>query len=79
MNSSRETLLREEEEQRTRLRFLIGLESDYKSSPPGNSDYSRMSKRERRATNSSAETLSDDNASDLISLKELKTKTLTDL
>ena len=79
MNSSSETLLREEEEQRKRLRFPIGLESDHESSAPGRPDYSRMSKNERRATNSSAETLSDDNASYLISLKELKTKTLTDL
>ena len=79
MNSSRETLLGEEEEQRKRLRLPIGLENDHESSPPGKPDYSRIGENERRATNSSAETLSDDNVSDLISLKELKTKTLTDL
>ena len=79
MNSSRETLLREEEEQQKRLRFPIGLESDHESSPPGKPDHSRVSENEHRASNCPAEILSDDNASDLISLKELKTKTLTDL
>ena len=78
-NSSRETLLREEEEQRKRLRFPIGLESDHESSPPGKPDYSRISENERRTTNCPAEVLSDDNASDLISLKELRTKILTEL
>ena len=43
-NSSRETLLREEEEQRKRLRFPIGLKSDHESSPPGKLYYSRISK-----------------------------------
>ena len=79
MNSSRETLLREEEEQRKRLRFPIGLESDQESSPPGKPDHSRIRENEHRATNYPAEVLSDNNASDLISLKELKIKTLTDL
>ena len=79
MNSSRETLLREEEEQRKRLRFPIGLESDHESIPSGKPDYSRTSENEHRATSSSVEILSDDNASNLISLKELKTKTLTGL
>ena len=73
MNSSRETLLREEEEQRKRLRFPIGLESDHESSPSGKPHYSRISQNESRATNPPVETLSDDDASDLISLKELKT------
>ena len=60
MNSSRETLLREEEEQRKRLRCPIGLEN------------------ELGATNYPTEDVSDDNATDLISLKELKLKTLYD-
>ena len=79
MNSSRETLLREEEEQQKRLRFPIGLESDHESSPPGKLDHFRISENDYRATNCPAEVLSDDNASDLISLKEFKTKTLTDI
>ena len=76
MNSSRETLLREEEEQRKRLRFPIGLESDHESSPSGKPDHCRIRKNELGATNYPTEDVSDDNASDLISLKELKTKTL---
>ena len=78
MNSSRETLLREEEEQRKRLRFPIGLESDHESSPSGKSDHCRILENELGATNHPTEDVSDDNASDLISLKELKTKTLND-
>ena len=78
MNSSRETLLREEEDQRKILRFPIGLESDHKSSPLGKPDHLRICKNKYRATNISTEISSDDNASDLISLKELKTKTVTD-
>ena len=78
MNSSRETLLREEKEQRKRLRFPIGLESDHESSPMGKPDHLRICENEHRATNNSTENSSDDNASDLISLKELKTKTVTD-
>ena len=35
MNSSRETLLREEEEERKRLRYPIGGESNQEVSPPG--------------------------------------------
>ena len=78
MNSSRETLLREEEEQRKRLRFPIGLERDHESSPLGKPDHLRICENEYRATNNSTELSSDDIASDLISLKELKTKTVTD-
>ena len=78
MNSSRETLLREEEEKRKRLKFPIGLESDHESSPLGKPDLPRICENEYRATNNSTEISSDDNASDLISLKELKTKTVTD-
>ena len=77
MNNSRETPLREEEEQRKRLRFPIGLESDHESSPLGKPDHLRICDNEYRATNNSTEISSDDNASDLISLKELKTKTVT--
>ena len=78
MNSSRETLLREEE-QRKRLRSPIGLEIHHESSPPGKPDCSRNSKTESRATNPPIETLSDDDASDLILLKDMKIQTLTDL
>ena len=78
MNSSRETLLREEEEQRKRLRFPIGLESDHESSPSGKPDHHRIREKELQATNYPTEDESDDNASDLISLKELKTKTLNE-
>ena len=78
MNSSRETILREEKEQRKRLRFPIGLESDHESSPMGKPDHLRICENEHRATNNSTENSSDDNASDLISLKDLKTKTVTD-
>ena len=76
MNSSGETLLREEEEQQKRLRFPIGLESDHEISPPGKPVCSRNSKTEM--TNPPGETLSDDDASDLIQLKDLKIQTLTD-
>ena len=78
MNSSRETLHRKEEEQRKRLRFPIGLESDHESSPLGKPNYLRTRENEHRTTNNSTENSSDDNASELISLKELKTKTLTE-
>ena len=78
MNSSRETLLREEEEQRKRFRFPIGLESDHETSPPGKPVCSRHSTTESRLTNSLVETLSDDDASDLILLKNLKIQILTD-
>ena len=77
MNSSRETLLGEEEEQRKRLRVPIGLESDIESSPPGKPNHPRIGEKEHRATNNPTEDSSDDNASDLITLKELNTKTLT--
>ena len=65
MNSSRETLLREEEEQRKRLRF----ESDHETSRPGKPVCSKNSTTESRLTNSPVETLSDDDASDLLLLK----------
>ena len=74
MNSSRETLLREEEEQRKRLRFPIGLESDHESSPPGKPDHPRICDNEHGATMRPTEDLSDDNARDLISLKGLRRK-----
>ena len=72
MNSSRETLLREEEEERKRLRFPIGPESDQDSSPSGKPDHSKICENELGATNYPNEDISDDNANDLISLKELK-------
>ena len=75
MNSSRETLHREEEEQRKRLRFPIGPESDQESSPSGKPDHRKICENELGATNYPNEDISDDNASDLISLKELKSKT----
>ena len=78
MNSSRETRLREEEEQRKRLRFPIGLEKDHESSPSGKSDHCRIRENELGATNHPTENVSDDNASNLIPLNELKTKTLND-
>ena len=75
MNSSKETLLREEEEQRKRLRIPIGPESDQESSPSGKPDHRKFCDNEPGMTNDSYEDISDDNASDLISLKELKYKT----
>ena len=78
MNSSRETLLREEEEQRKRLRFPISLKSDHKSSPQGKLDHLRICENDYRATNNSTENSSDDNASNLISLKKFKAKFVTD-
>ena len=72
MNSSRETLLREEEEQRQRLRYPIGLESVQETSPPGKPVCARKSLSESRMTSSPVEFLSDDDASDLILLKDLK-------
>ena len=77
INSSRETLLRQEEEQRKRLRFPIDLESDHESSPLGKPEHIRICENDYRATNNPSEISSDDNASDLASLKELKTKTVT--
>ena len=62
----------EEEEQRRRLRFPIGLESDHESSPSGKPDHRRICKNELGATNYPTEDVSDDNASDLISLKPYK-------
>ena len=75
MNSSRETLLSEEEEQRKRLRIPIGPESDQESSPSSKPDHRKICDNEPGTTNDSYEDISDDNASDLISLKELKYKT----
>ena len=75
MNSSRETLLREEEEQRKRLRIPIGLESDQESSPSGKPDHRKSCDNEPGMMNESHEEISEDNASDLISLKDLKNKT----
>ena len=75
MNSSREALLRKEEEQRKRLRFPIGPESDQELSPSGKPDHRKICEIELGATNYPNEDISDDNASDLISLKEIKTKT----
>ena len=75
MNSSREILLREEEEQRKRLRIPIGLESDQESSPSGKPDHRKSCDNEHGMMNESYVEISDDNASDLISLKDLKGKT----
>ena len=74
MNSSRETLLREEEEQRKRLRIPIGLKSDQESSPSGKPDHRKSCDNEPGMMNESYEGISDDNASDLISLKDLRIK-----
>ena len=74
MNSSRETLLREEEEQRKRLRIPIGPESDQESSPSGKPDHRNICDNEPGTTNDSYEDISDDNASDLFSLKDLEDK-----
>ena len=78
MNSSRETLLREEEEHRKRLRFPLGLESDHETSPSGKPDHCKICENETRTTNHPNEDLSDDNASDLIALQELMNKTSDD-
>ena len=75
MNSSRETLLREEEEHRKRLRIPIGPESDQESSPSGKPDHRKICDNEPGTTNDSDEDISDDNASKIISLKDLKYKT----
>ena len=75
MNSSRETLLREEEEQGKRLGIPLGLESDQESSPSGKPDHRKICDNEPGTTNDSYEDISDDNASDLILLKDLKYKT----
>ena len=75
MNSSRETLLREEEEQRKRLRIPIGLEIDQESSPSGKPDLQKSCVNEPGLMIEPNEEISDDNASDLISLKDLKDKT----
>ena len=76
VNSSRETLLREEEEQRKRLRTPIVLESDQESSPSGKLDLRKSCVNEPGLMTKPHEEISDDNASDLISLKDLKDKTL---
>ena len=78
MNSSRETLFREEEEQRRRLRFPIGRESDHETSPSGKPDHRKIGENETRTTNHPNEDLSYDNASDLIPLQELMSKTSDD-
>ena len=78
MNSSRETLLREEEEQRKRLRYPIGLESVHETSPPGKPVCPRKILSESRMTNPPVEFLSDDDASDVILLKDLKIQNLND-
>ena len=75
MNSSRETLLREEEEQRKRLRIPIGLKSEQESRPSCKPDHRKSCDNEPGMMNESQEEISDDNASDLISLKYLKNKT----
>ena len=73
MNSSRETLLREKEEEKKWLRYLIGLESNQDQIPwgqaswplpPGTSDI--------KSANMSLEIISDDDASDFILLKDFK-------
>ena len=75
MNSSRQTLLREKEEQRKRLRIPIGPESDQESKPSGKPDHRKNCDNEPGTTNDPYEEISDDNVSDLISLKDLKYKT----
>ena len=76
MNSPRETLLREEEEQRQRLRYPIGHASVQETSPPGKPVCPRKSLSGSRMTNSQVEFLSDDDASDLIQLKDLRIRNL---
>ena len=78
MKSSRENLFREEEEQRKRLRFPLGLESDHETSPSGKPNHRKICENETRTTNHPNEDLSDDKASDLIPLQELVNKTSDD-
>ena len=61
MNSFRETLLREEEEQRKRLRIPIGLESDQESSPSGKPDLRKSCVNEPGLMIEPHEEISDDN------------------
>ena len=70
MNNSRETILREEEEESKRLRYPIGLESVKRASTPGKFTGARSSIPEKKTTNSPVELFSDDYASDLILLKD---------
>ena len=78
MNSSRETLLREEEEEKKRLRYPIGLESLCEASPPGQPTCVQHDTPDRKMKNPYVEILSDDDASDLILLKDLKQQIFTD-
>ena len=73
MNSSRETLLREEKEERKRLRYPIGLEIIQEASAPGQPTCPQTANiPELTMTQTPTETISDDDASDLILLKDLK-------
>ena len=72
-NSSRETLLREEEEERKRLSYPIGLENIQEASPPGQPIRLQiMNTPEIPLTNPPTEMISDDEASKIILLKALK-------
>ena len=73
VNSSRETLLREEEEERKRLRYPIGLEIIQEASPPGQPTYPQTTNLpELTMIQAPTELIFDDDASNLIILKDLK-------
>ena len=78
MNSSRETLLREEEEEKKRSMYPIGLENIQGASPLGQTICPQNNIPERKTTNSPTELLSDDDGSDWILLKDLKPPTSCD-
>ena len=72
-NSSKETLLREGEEEIKRLRYPIGLENIQEARPPGQPiRLQTMNTPEIRLTNPPTEMITDDDASELILLKGLK-------
>ena len=73
MNSSRETLLREEEEERKYLRYPFDRESNQEVSPPGQPIRpQRKHTPDIFLTNPPNDTISDDNASDFFLLQDLK-------
>ena len=73
MTISREKLLREEEEERKRLRYPIGLEIIQEASPPGYITCPQTTNiPELYITQTPTEIISDNDASNLIPLKDLK-------
>ena len=81
MNSSRETLLREEEEERKRLRCPISTESNQEQQLPSGQPSRPLTqdKSDLTLTNMSLETVSDDDPSDLVILKDIKLLTRINL